>query len=201
VRRCVVKEDVIKFLSKSFETSELIKIEMSRWSKTKSIGVVDHGDVVDLEMMLKDKHTVGFNKGLSSEENKNRRIDAGIDYGQVKAGSVAAYNSSSGSSVKTTTAGKAFSTSPARIQDSDSFAKSAISFDVASTVAHSIVIEADSSISSIYSIESMNQDKVTYGPNKKESSKAEEMDATKSKIQEKGEDNPDDDLAKKDDQK
>ena len=32
------------------------------------IGVVDHGDVVDLEMMLKDKHTVDFNKGLYPEE-------------------------------------------------------------------------------------------------------------------------------------
>ena len=34
------------------------------------IGVVDHGDVVDLEMMLKDKNTVDFNKGLSPEEKK-----------------------------------------------------------------------------------------------------------------------------------
>ena len=47
----------------------------------------------------------------------------------------------------------------------------------------------------------MNQDKVTYGSNKKERSKAEEMDATKSKIQEKGEDDPDDDLAQEDGQK
>ena len=35
VRRGVVKEDVMKFLTESFETSELVKIGRSRWSKTK----------------------------------------------------------------------------------------------------------------------------------------------------------------------
>ena len=75
----------------------------------KKMGVVDHEDVVDLDFMLKDKNTVDFNKGLSPEEKKDRRIDAGIDYGIAKAGNVAAYNFSAGNSVKTTTAGKCFS--------------------------------------------------------------------------------------------
>ena len=78
----------------------------------KKMGVVDHEDVVDLEFMLKDKNTVDFNKGLSPEEKKDRRIDAEINYGIVKAGNVAAYNFSAGNSVKTTTAGKSFSSPP-----------------------------------------------------------------------------------------
>ena len=187
----------MKFLSESFETSELIKIERSRWSKTKKIGVVDHGDVVDLEMMLKDKHTVDFNKGLSPEEKKDRRIDAGIDYGKVKAGNVAAYNFSSGSSVKTTTAGKGFSTPPARVEDSDSFAKSAFTFDVESSVARSTVIEDDSSISTLYSIESIMQNKVSYGSIKKDGNKPEEMGASKRKDQDEEVDYSDDDPRKR----
>ena len=70
VRIYVAKEDVMKFLAESFETSELIKIERSRWSKTKGIGVVDHGDVVDLEMVLKDKNTADFNKGCLQKKIK-----------------------------------------------------------------------------------------------------------------------------------
>ena len=142
---------------------------------------MDQGDVVDLKMVLKDKNTVDFDKGLSPEEKKNRRIDAGIDYGQVKAGNVDAYNFSSGGSIKTTTAGKAFSTPPARVQDSDSFANSAITFNVASTVTQPIEIEDESSISSIYIIASMGHDKVVYGSNKKESGKAQEMGAIERK--------------------
>ena len=34
------------------------------------IGVVDHGDVVDLEMMLKDKHAVDFNKDSHQKKRK-----------------------------------------------------------------------------------------------------------------------------------
>ena len=120
----MAKEDVMEFLVESFETSELIKIERSRWSKTKGIGIVDHRDVDDLEMALKDKNTVNF-------------------------------NFSSGSSITTTTAGKAFNTPPSRVKYSDSFANSAITFGVASTVAQPIEIEDESSISSIYNIGSM----------------------------------------------
>ena len=85
-RRGVAGDDVKKFLAESFETSGLSKIERSRWSKTKGIGVVDHGDVVDLEMVLKDKNT-----GLSPEEKKKKGVDEGIDFGQVMAGDVSGY--------------------------------------------------------------------------------------------------------------
>ena len=43
-RRGVSREDLMKFLSESFVTSELIKIERSRWNKSKGIGVVDQQD-------------------------------------------------------------------------------------------------------------------------------------------------------------
>ena len=43
-RRGVSREDLMKFLSESFVTSELIKIERSRWNKIKGIGVVDQQD-------------------------------------------------------------------------------------------------------------------------------------------------------------
>ena len=61
VRRGVTEEDVQKFIAESFETSELIKIKRPRWSKTKGIGVVHHGNVVDLEIVSKDKNAVDFN--------------------------------------------------------------------------------------------------------------------------------------------
>ena len=159
----------------------------------KKMGVVDHEDVVDLEFMLKDKNTVDFNKGLSPEEKKDRRIDAGINYGIVKAGNVAAYNFSAGNSVKTTTAGKSFSSPPARVLDSDSFAKSAFTFDAESIVARSAVIEDDSSISTLYSIESIMQNKVSYGSINKDGDKPEEMGTSKGKDQDErvdSEDNP-----------
>ena len=53
-----------------------------------------------------------FTKGLSPEGERNRRIEEGISFGQVKAGDVVAYKFSAGSSTKTTTPGKILSTPP-----------------------------------------------------------------------------------------
>lgn len=185
VRRGVVEEDVRKFLAESFETSELLKIEKSRWSKTKRQGVVDHGDdLIDLEMMLKDKSTVDFNKGLSPEEKREMRIDDGIHYGEVKAGNMAAYNFGAGDSVKTTTPGKVYSTPPARVADTDSFAKSTFSFDAKTTIARSTVIEDESSISSFVSLESMEQKQVSYA-SKKEEEQPVEMEGSQEKNRDK----------------
>ena len=68
-------------LGNTFESSELVYIERSRRSNNMEISVVDHRDVIDLKVVLKNSKAVDFNKRLSLEENKNRRIEQRIDFG------------------------------------------------------------------------------------------------------------------------
>ena len=150
-------------------------------------------------MVLRDKNTVDFNKGLSPEEKRNKRAEEGIEFGQVKAGEVAAYNFNSGSSIKTITPGKLFSTPPPRVNDGDSFAGSVVTFDVASTVAQVIEDdEDDSSISSVDSLESMDQDGAIASTKKKEEGKTREMKVEPNKEQVSKEAQPSENISQED---
>ena len=156
-------------LTESFETSELVKIERSRWSKTKGVGVVDNTRMIGLEMVLQYKKIVDFTKGLLSEERKNGRTEEGISVGKIMDGNVAACKFSTGSSVKTATPRKILSTPIEKANDIELFAKCAVTFDMESTATNKI--EEEGIIYSILleeSLASMNKERVEESIGKKE---------------------------------
>ena len=125
------------------------------------------GMLFDLDAVYSNNELIDYSKGLTAEEKKEMAVEGKINFGQIKAGSIAARGNTSGASVQTATPGKQQKDRERLARDKegdDTVADSVKTYDVDTTIG-SERDGSECSLSSGDSIESVDMEE--YVSNKK----------------------------------